>query len=46
MGPTRLQMYRSGLIGWDDLAVKVPNSGWRPSWQPRTLSQLQRRAAV
>lgn len=46
MGPTRLQMLRSGEIGWEDLAVKVPNTGWRPSWQPRPLTQLRRRAVV
>ena len=44
MGPTRLRMLREGRILWDDLAVKVPNSGWRPSWQPRTLSDLHRPA--
>jgi SPP1 gp7 family putative phage head morphogenesis protein len=46
MGPTRLRLLRSGEIGWEDLAVKVPNSGWRPSWQPRNLSQLRRRATA
>jgi SPP1 gp7 family putative phage head morphogenesis protein len=41
MGPTRLHLLQSGAIGWDDIAVKVPNTGWRPSWQPRPLSDLR-----
>jgi SPP1 gp7 family putative phage head morphogenesis protein len=45
MGPTRLRLLRSGKVTWDDLAVKVPNPGWRPSYQPRTLTDL-RSAAV
>lgn len=45
MGPTRLRLLQSGQVSWDDLAVKVPNSGWRHSWQPRTLGDLRSRAA-
>jgi hypothetical protein len=41
MGPTRLRLLRSGKVSWDDLAVKVPNPGWRPSYQPRTLTDLR-----
>lgn len=45
MGPTRLRLYRGGGIGWTDLAVKTPNRGWRPSWQPTTLTGLRSRAS-
>lgn len=44
MGPTRLRLLRAGVIGWDDLAVKVPNAGWRPSYQPTSLTDLRARA--
>lgn len=45
MGPTRLRLLESWQVSWDDLAVKVPNSGWRHSYQPRTLTDLRSRAA-
>lgn len=44
MGPTRLRLLRSGQVSWEDLAVKVANTGWRHSWQPRTLGDLRSRA--
>lgn len=44
MGPTRLRLLQSGQITWDDLAVKHRNPNWRPSYQPRTLTNLRRTA--
>lgn len=44
MGPTRLGLFKSGQIGWDDLAVRQHNEGWRTSVVPRTVTSLQRRA--
>lgn len=44
LGPTRLALLTSGRIGWDDLAVRRDNLGWRPSWVPRTGRDLKRLA--
>lgn len=41
MGPTRLGLLNDQKIAWDDLAVKVRNPGWRPSYQPATLTDLR-----
>lgn len=41
MGPTRLNLLQAGWVSWDDLAVVVPNPGWRPSYQPRSLMDLR-----
>lgn len=41
MGPARLALLSSGRIGWDDLAVRRSTNGWRPSYQTRTVSDLQ-----
>lgn len=42
MGPGRLELLRSGRVGWDDLAGPKANPGWRPSYAPRTLTDLNR----
>ncbi|GAA0528701.1 hypothetical protein GCM10010172_06630 [Paractinoplanes ferrugineus] len=44
MGPTRLQLLDDGHIGWADLAVRQNNTGWRPSYVPRTVADLLRLA--
>jgi SPP1 gp7 family putative phage head morphogenesis protein len=41
MGTTRLRLLEAGDVTWDQLATKVPNPGWRPSWQPRSLTGLR-----
>lgn len=42
LGPARHAMLAAGQIGWSDLAVLRPSSMWRPSYQPRTVADLQR----
>lgn len=44
LGPARLELLRSGHIDWADLAVRRDNPDWRPSYAPRTVADLQRRA--
>lgn len=46
MGPARLDLLRSGRIGWDDLATKRSTTGWRDSWTPTPVRDLERRASV
>ncbi|MBO0826218.1 MAG: hypothetical protein J2P24_00410 [Streptosporangiales bacterium] len=46
MGPARLDLYRSGRVTWDDLAVRRHNPGWRDSYQVATVTDLTRRAAA
>lgn len=45
MGERKLALLRSGRIGWDDLAMRRRNPGWRPSYAPRPLRDLERLAA-
>lgn len=42
MGPARLKLLRAGRITWSDLAVRRDNPGWRPSYMPRTVRDLNR----
>jgi hypothetical protein len=42
MGPGRLGLLRSGRIGWDDLPVERASTGWRTSYAPRTVGDLER----
>lgn len=42
MGPTRLRLLQSGDLSWDDLAMRIQNPGWRPSYQARPLRDLRR----
>jgi SPP1 gp7 family putative phage head morphogenesis protein len=42
MGPQRLELLRSGRVGWDDLPTVRPSLAWRPSYAPRTVSDLER----
>lgn len=46
MGPERLALLQSGVIGWDDLATVRRNSGWRDSWQVTPVRDLRRRTAA
>ena len=45
MGEQRLALLKSGQIGWDDLAMRRRNPGWRPSFTPRPLKDLEALAA-
>lgn len=45
MGPARLDLLRSGRIGWDDLASRRTTTGWRDSYTPTAVRVLARRAA-
>lgn len=47
MGPARLELLRSGRVQWEDLAQRRYTAGWRPSYAPtpvRDLQQIDRRA--
>lgn len=46
LGPARLDLYTTGQISWDDLAVKRTNPGWRDSYTPTRVRDLQRLAAL
>lgn len=45
MGAGRLALLKSGDVGWDDLAAQRDNPGWRTSYAPRPLRDLQVLAA-
>jgi hypothetical protein len=45
MGPTRLELLKSGQVQWDDLARRRDSTGWRPSYIPTPVRDLQRTAA-
>lgn len=40
VGPGRLAMMKAGKISLADLPVRKTNPGWRPSYVPRNLTQL------
>lgn len=42
MGRRRLELLDSGAIDWPDLAALRTTSGWRDSWGPRPLRDLER----
>lgn len=42
MGPARHELWASGDIAWTDLAVLRGTRGWRDSYVPRTVTDLQR----
>jgi len=44
MGATRHALWSSGRVGWDDLAPRRSTSGWRDSYTPTSLRDLQRAA--
>ncbi len=46
LGPARLELFRSGQIGWADLAVRRAAPGWRDSYVPRPVADLQRLAGI
>lgn len=41
MGQARLDALNSGQVAWRDLAVRRSNSGWRDSYTPRPVRDLQ-----
>jgi hypothetical protein len=46
LGPGRLDFYRSGQVGWQDLATLRSHAGWRDAYVPTSLADLNRIAAV
>jgi hypothetical protein len=46
LGRTRHELWRSGAIAWDRLAVRRSTAGWRDSYVPRPVADLQRLAAT
>lgn len=44
LGPGRLQLLQSGQIDWADLSTLRSTPGWRDSYAPTPLRDLQRRA--
>jgi hypothetical protein len=42
MGPARLELLRSGAVDWSDLAVRRTAAGWRDSFGPRSVADLNR----
>lgn len=45
MGSRRLELLRSGQVNWEDLAYQRAVAGWRPSFQPRAVQDLETLAA-
>ncbi|GLY08248.1 phage minor head protein [Actinoplanes sp. NBRC 101535] len=45
LGPARHALYRTGAVALEDMAVLKDNPGWRPSYVPRTVRQLELLAA-
>lgn len=43
MGPSRLQLLRSGETDWDSLSTRRTTAGWRPSYAPTPVRDLARR---
>lgn len=46
MGPGRLALLKSGRVDWSDIPMLRPSTGWRPSYAPRTVGDLERVARV
>ena len=46
MGQSRLDLLRSGKVGWADLATRRTTAGWRDSYVPTSLSDLLKVAAA
>lgn len=44
MGPTRLDLLRSGRVAWSDLSTLVDSDGWRPAYAPRSVTDLRHKA--
>ena len=42
LGPGRLNLLKSGRITWDDIPRLRTTSGWRPSYAPASLKDLER----
>lgn len=42
LGPARLALLQSGRIQWADLATRRDTPGWRPSYTPTPVRDLQR----
>lgn len=45
LGPSRLNLLRSGSIGWDELTTRRSTAGWRDSYAPTPVSALSKIAA-
>lgn len=45
MGPERLRLLNEGKISWDDLSQKRATAGWRDSYHPTSVRDLQKRAS-
>jgi hypothetical protein len=41
MGAERHELWSSGRLDWDDLAIRRTNPGWRDSWTPTPLKDLR-----
>lgn len=46
LGDRRFELWRSGRVGWDDFANKRSTPGWRDSFAPTTVRDLERRATI
>lgn len=46
MGAERLSLLDSGKIGWGDLSQRKDNDGWRPSYTPTPVKDLEKMAAA
>lgn len=46
LGKARLALLRSGSVSWSDLAVRRSTPGWRDSFAPRSVRDLQAIAGV
>lgn len=46
LGPHRLDLLRAGRITWADLAQRRTTRGWRPSYAPTSVTDLQRIARI
>lgn len=46
LGPGKLELLQSGKIQWSDLATKRSTTGWRDSYAPTSLRDLQAKAAA
>lgn len=40
MGPARLELFKAGLIGWDDMTTHKDNPNWRPAHYETPVKNL------
>ncbi|NUL43854.1 phage head morphogenesis protein [Cellulosimicrobium funkei] len=43
MGPARLELFKSGAIGWDDMTTRKDNPNWRPAHYETPVKDLTNR---